>query len=92
MAAAGYPGPIAKGDAIVGLDAALGAAKVFHAGTTLQGGQVVTSGGRVLCVVARGDTVGEAQAQAYAAVRKIGWKGVQFRNDIGYRAIARERS
>ncbi|PPE74056.1 phosphoribosylamine--glycine ligase [Solimonas fluminis] len=92
MAAAGYPGPIAKGDAIVGLDAALGTAKVFHAGTTLQGGQVVTSGGRVLCVVARGDTVGEAQAQAYAAVRKIGWKGVQFRNDIGYRAIARERS
>jgi phosphoribosylamine--glycine ligase len=92
MAAAGYPGPIAKGDAIVGLDAALGPAKVFHAGTTQKDGQVVTSGGRVLCVVARGDTVGEAQALAYAAVRKIGWQGVQFRNDIGYRAIARERS
>ncbi len=92
MAAAGYPGPIAKGDAIVGLDAPMGPAKVFHAGTTLQDGQVVTSGGRVLCVVARGDTVGEAQALAYAAVRKIGWQGAQFRNDIGYRAIARERS
>ena len=92
MAAAGYPGPIAKGDAIVGLDAPMGPAKVFHAGTTLQDGKVVTSGGRVLCVVARGDTVGEAQALAYAAVRKIGWQGAQFRNDIGYRAIARERS
>ncbi|AXQ31827.1 phosphoribosylamine--glycine ligase [Solimonas sp. K1W22B-7] len=90
MAAAGYPGPIAKGDAIVGLDAPMGAAKVFHAGTTQKDGQVVTSGGRVLCVVARGDTVGEAQALAYAAVRKIGWSGAQFRNDIGYRAIARE--
>ncbi|MDM4770416.1 phosphoribosylamine--glycine ligase [Solimonas sp. SE-A11] len=92
MASAGYPGPIAKGDAIVGLDVPMGPAKVFHAGTTLKDGQVVTSGGRVLCVVARGDTVGEAQALAYAAVRKIGWQGVQFRNDIGYRAIARERS
>ena len=92
MAASGYPGPIAKGDAIVGLDAPMGAAKVFHAGTTLKDGQILTSGGRVLCVVARGDSVGEAQTLAYAAVRKIGWSGVQFRGDIGYRAIARERS
>ncbi|HSW11560.1 MAG TPA: phosphoribosylamine--glycine ligase [Solimonas sp.] len=92
MAAAGYPGPIAKGDAIVGLDAQMGVAKVFHAGTAQKDGQVVTSGGRVLCVVARGDSVGAAQALAYSALHKIGWKGVQFRNDIGYRAIAREKS
>lgn len=92
MAAAGYPGPIRKGDAIVGLDANLGVAKVFHAGTAQQDGAVVTSGGRVLCVVARGDTVGQAQAQAYAAVRKIGWSGAQYRSDIGYRAIERENS
>jgi phosphoribosylamine--glycine ligase len=91
MAAAGYPGPIRKGDAIVGLDANLGVAKVFHAGTARDGDAVVTSGGRVLCVVARGASVGEAQLLAYAALRKIGWAGAQYRGDIGYRAIDRER-
>jgi len=90
MAAAGYPGTIRKGDAIDGLDAALAPAKVFHAGTALKDGRVVTSGGRVLCVVARGASVREAQAIAYAAVRQIGWEGAQYRSDIGYRAIARE--
>lgn len=90
MAAAGYPGTIRKGDAIHGLDAALAPAKVFHAGTALKDGRVVTSGGRVLCVVARGANVREAQAAAYAAVRQIRWEGAQFRRDIGYRAIARE--
>nr|WP_281784513.1 phosphoribosylamine--glycine ligase [Sinimarinibacterium flocculans] len=90
MAAGGYPGTPRKGDAISGLDDDLGAAKVFHAGTTERDGQVVTSGGRVLCVVARGDTVRAAQQTAYAAVKQIGWDGVQYRRDIGYRAIARE--
>jgi phosphoribosylamine--glycine ligase len=90
MAAAGYPGTVQKGDAISGLDAALAPAKVFHAGTSDQNGQAITSGGRVLCVVARGDTVREAQQQAYAAVKQIQWNGVQYRSDIGYRAIARE--
>ena len=90
MAAAGYPGAPAKGDAIDGLDADLGDAKVFHAGTADKAGRVVTSGGRVLCVVARGDTVRAAQQAAYAAVKKISWAGVQYRNDIGHRAIARE--
>ncbi|NGY05490.1 phosphoribosylamine--glycine ligase [Solimonas terrae] len=91
MAAAGYPGPIRKGDVIRGLDAIGDGAKVFHAGTQLRDdGSVVTSGGRVLCVVARGATVRAAQQQAYAAVVAIDWDGVQYRRDIGYRAIARE--
>ncbi len=90
MAAAGYPGTPRKNDIINGLDAELGAAKVFHAGTAEQDGRVVTSGGRVLCVVARGDSVRAAQQAAYAAVGKIGWDGVQYRRDIGFRAIARE--
>jgi phosphoribosylamine---glycine ligase len=92
MAAAGYPGAPRKNDVIVGLDAGLGAAKVFHAGTTERDGAVVTSGGRVLCVVARGDSVRAAQQTAYAAVHKIRWDGVQYRSDIGYRAIAREKN
>lgn len=90
MAAAGYPGTPQKGDVIHGLDADLGSAKVFHAGTREDDGKVVTSGGRVLCVVAKGDTVQAAQTAAYAAVDKIDWTGVQFRRDIGYRAIARQ--
>ena len=92
MAAGGYPGTIRKNDPIHGLDAAFGAdAKVFHAGTTLRDGQVVTSGGRVLCVCGLGPDVGAAQRAAYAAVGKIGWEGAHFRSDIGYRAIAREQ-
>lgn len=91
MAAAGYPGAIRKGDVIDGLDAVPANAKVFHAGTQLRAdGDVVTSGGRVLCVVARGATVREAQTLAYAAVDAIRWDGAQYRRDIGYRAIARE--
>ncbi len=90
MAAGGYPGTPRKNDAISGLDADLGEAKVFHAGTAERDGAVVTSGGRVLCVVARGDSVRVAQRVAYEAVQKIHWDGAQFRSDIGYRAIARE--
>jgi phosphoribosylamine--glycine ligase len=66
--------------------------KVFHAGTQLANGKVVTNGGRVLCAVGMGTDVGEAQRAAYALCDQIKWNGVQFRRDIGYRAIARESS
>lgn len=93
MAAAHYPETPRTGDAISGLDAPppMGA-KVFHAGTRLDdAGRVVTSGGRVLCVCALGETVAAAQRDAYAAVATIGWDGEFHRSDIGWRAIARER-
>ncbi|WP_346838735.1 phosphoribosylamine--glycine ligase [Microbulbifer sp. SAOS-129_SWC] len=93
LAANGYPGSYRKGDAITGLDRAdSDNAKVFHAGTALDGERVVTSGGRVLCATALGDTVAEAQANAYQAAKAIHWDGVFFRKDIGYRAIAREEA
>ncbi|WP_411833145.1 phosphoribosylamine--glycine ligase [Pseudoxanthomonas mexicana] len=91
MAAANYPESPRTGDAIEGLDAPLpDDAKVFHAGTQLRDGRVVTSGGRVLCVAALGDSVADAQAHAYAAMRSIRWEGEFHRHDIGWRAIARE--
>jgi len=92
LAAGGYPGDYAKGDVIEGLDdAAALDGKVFHAGTALNDqGQVVTAGGRVLCATAIGRTVSEAQQQAYRLAEKIRWNGCFYRNDIGYRAIARE--
>lgn len=93
MAAGGYPGSYAKGAVISGLDGLdSDTVKVFHAGTAEQDGQVITSGGRVLCVTALGDSVSEAQRRAYAAVDAIGWDGAFYRRDIGYRAIAREKS
>jgi phosphoribosylamine--glycine ligase len=102
MAAGGYPESYAKGDAITGLPAlpSSGGAssggssadsKVFHAGTALHDGEVVTNGGRVLCAVALGDTTAEAQREAYALVEQIKWKGAYYRTDIGYRAVERER-
>ncbi|MGA9220965.1 MAG: phosphoribosylamine--glycine ligase [Pseudomonas graminis] len=92
LAAGGYPADYAKGDEIHGLDAAAALpGKVFHAGTALQDGRIVTSGGRVLCATALGDSVGDAQKQAYELAAKIDWKGCFYRTDIGYRAIARER-
>jgi phosphoribosylamine--glycine ligase len=92
LAAGGYPSSYKKGFAISGLDGADSASqKVFHAGTAISGDDVVTSGGRVLCVVGLGDSVAEAARQAYAAADKIDWQGVYCRRDIGYRAIARER-
>jgi phosphoribosylamine--glycine ligase len=91
MAAGGYPGAYKKGDAIAGLPATDAPdAKVFHAGTALKDGGVVTNGGRVLCVTALGATVGAAQKRAYEVVRRISWTSAQYRTDIGYRAIARE--
>ncbi|RMF98793.1 MAG: phosphoribosylamine--glycine ligase [Gammaproteobacteria bacterium] len=92
MAAGGYPGNYRKGDRIDGLPASLPEhLKVFHAGTQLVDGQVVTSGGRVLCVVALGDSVTAARDEAYALVERIHWPDVYYRRDIGYRAIAREQ-
>ncbi|MDH5300522.1 MAG: phosphoribosylamine--glycine ligase [Gammaproteobacteria bacterium] len=92
LAAGGYPGDYAKGDVISGLDGADTAdAKIFHAGTTSQNGEVVTAGGRVLCATALGNSVGEAQRKAYQLADKIRWKGLLMRRDIGYRAIDREK-
>jgi phosphoribosylamine---glycine ligase len=91
LAAEGYPDTVRKGDPIAGLDlAAKLPGKVFHAGTKLEGGRIVTSGGRVLCAVGLGDTVFAAKADAYGLVDVISWRGMQCRRDIGYRAIARE--
>lgn len=93
MAAGGYPGSYAKGVAMQGLpEQAAENCKVFHAGTTLNDGQVCTSGGRVLCVVGLGESVAEARDVAYAQVQAIDWQDVYYRNDIGHRAIAREQS
>jgi phosphoribosylamine--glycine ligase len=92
LAAGGYPAGYNKGDAI-SLPADDGAdRKVFHAGTKLDGDDVVTAGGRVLCATALGNSVSEAQQQAYELAAQIDWKDVFYRKDIGYRAIAREQS
>ena len=91
LAAGGYPDAYNKGDAISGLDDCdTEISKVFHAGTTEKDGQVVTNGGRVLCAVALGSSVTEAQGRAYDTVKKIHWHNMYYRTDIGYRAIARE--
>lgn len=87
MAAHGYPAAPRKGDAITGLPAGAPDLQVFHAGTTLQDGQLLTSGGRVLCVTALGDSVRLAQQRALAAVGQVQFDGAQWRNDIGHRAI-----
>jgi phosphoribosylamine--glycine ligase len=93
LAAAGYPDTVRKGDVIEGLErAAQLPGKVFHAGTRLEAGKVVTNGGRVLCAVGLGETVLQAQRAAYALAEPIHWTGEQYRRDIGYRAVARERS
>ena len=92
LAAGGYPASYDKGDVINGLDAVMEeGVKVFHAGTAARDGEVVTSGGRVLCVCALGNDVAEAQRRAYQAVDRISWKGMYCRRDIGHRAIARMR-
>jgi phosphoribosylamine--glycine ligase len=92
LAAAAYPDTVRKGDVVEGLErAAQLPGKVFHAGTRLEAGKVVTNGGRVLCAVGLGATVAEAQRQAYALAAPIHWAGIQYRRDIGYRAVARER-
>jgi phosphoribosylamine---glycine ligase len=91
MAAGGYPDAYRQGDPISGLDVAAGRpGKVFHAGTRAKGTQIVTAGGRVLCAVGLGESVRAAHHQAYNLVRAIHWNLVQYRLDIGYRAIERE--
>lgn len=94
MASGGYPADdYLKGQVISGLDAAAKLdGKVFHAGTSLQGDTIINTGGRVLCATALGDTVAEAQANAYALAKPISWKGCFYRKDIGYRAVEREQN
>jgi phosphoribosylamine--glycine ligase len=91
LAAEGYPEQARSGDAIAGLDetAAL-PGKVFHAGTRIQDDRVLTAGGRVLCAVGLGNGIAEAQRAAYALVDCLSWKGMQYRRDIGWRAIQRK--
>jgi phosphoribosylamine--glycine ligase len=86
MAAAGYPDAPVKGDVIDGIPPETPECVTFHAGTTVVGGKLQTSGGRVLCVVGLGDSVKMAQKQAYETVEKIHFNGVQYRRDIGWRA------
>ncbi|VUD40358.1 Phosphoribosylamine--glycine ligase [Thalassocella blandensis] len=91
LAAGGYPGTYEKGQVISGLSGLdTETTKVFHAGTKLDGNDVVTAGGRVLCATALGNSVSEAQKNAYAIAEKIQWKDSFYRKDIAYRAVARE--
>jgi phosphoribosylamine--glycine ligase len=88
LAAAGYPDAPRTGDAIAGLeDAARLPGKVFHAATRQDAGRIVTAGGRVLCAVGLGDGVAAAQRAAYELVGRIRWDGMQYRRDIGWRAL-----
>jgi len=91
MAAGGYPGKYRKDDRIAGLDLAWpDEIKVFHAGTRLEDGQVVTNGGRVLCVTAVGETLAKARGEVYRWLPQIGFRDAYYRTDIGHRALARE--
>lgn len=90
LAAGGYPADYKKGLVISGIPEAQEGLKVFHAGTAEKNGQVVTSGGRVLCATALGHSVTEAQQKAYELAKKVSWEGMFHRHDIAYRAIARE--
>jgi phosphoribosylamine--glycine ligase len=91
LAATGYPDAVCLGDVIEGLaNAAQRPGKLFHAGTRCEQDRIVTSGGRVLCAVGLGETVGAAHSAAYRLVESIHFRGMQLRHDIGYRAIARE--
>ncbi len=89
LAAAGYPDSPRKGDTIVGIPEESTDSLTFHAGTSLEGSTLKTAGGRVLCVVGLGDSVRVAQKHAYEAVEKIRFDGMQFRQDIGWRALKR---
>jgi phosphoribosylamine--glycine ligase len=92
LAAGGYPGSYDKGMVITGLDTAdTDNTKVFHAGTASNNGDIVTNGGRVLCVTGLGDSIAEARSNAYSGVDKIHWQGAIHRRDIGWRALAREK-
>jgi phosphoribosylamine--glycine ligase len=90
QACGGYPLDYQRGDVIGGLDDDLPDTKVFHAGTRATADGVVTSGGRVLCVVGWGDGIAEAHRRAYERAGRIDWRGLQYRRDIGHRALARQ--
>ena len=92
LAAAGYPDAPRKGDAISGLDVARDDCKIFHAATAQEGERIVTAGGRVLCVTALGETLRQAQRTAYAAVGGIHFDGMQYRSDIGHRALGARKT
>jgi phosphoribosylamine--glycine ligase len=98
LAAGGYPDAYPKGKVISGLDTPLdtaappAAAKIFYAGTAMDGANVVTNGGRVLCATAMGATVSDAQTNAYKLAANISWDGMYYRKDIGWRAISREQN
>ncbi|TCM67023.1 phosphoribosylamine--glycine ligase [Acinetobacter calcoaceticus] len=93
LAAEGYPETARTGVVIHGLDTELPESKVFHAGTALnEKGEIITAGGRVLCVTAIGDSIADAQAKALQLCETVGFAGAQYRLDIGYRAIAREQA
>lgn len=90
LAAHGYPDAPRKGDRINGIPAETEQAVTFHAGTTLDGDKLTTSGGRVLCVVGLADSVREAQQHAYDTINQINFEGMQYRRDIGFRALNRK--
>ena len=92
LAAAGYPDAPKKGDVVTGLPATGEDFRVFHSGTALKDGAILTSGGRVLCVTALGDSIRVAQRRAYEVVEGIRFDGMQYRRDIGGRAVAARRS
>jgi len=87
MAANGYPGDYAKGEVIGGLGERSPQVKVFHAGTAISGDNVISNGGRVLAITARGETLADAHARAYARLKRIDWPGGFARSDIGWRAL-----
>ena len=91
LAAAGYPEEPRRGDAIDGLPKPAEDCRVFHAGTKLEGGRLVTSGGRILCVTALGDSIRMARGRAYETVERIRFAGMQYRRDIGHRALGKNR-
>ncbi|HEY6241250.1 MAG TPA: phosphoribosylamine--glycine ligase [Burkholderiales bacterium] len=91
LAASGYPDVPKKGDFVTGLPSPAEDFRVFHSGTALKDGTIVTSGGRVLCVTALGDTIKMAQRRAYDVGKGIRFDGMQYRRDIGHRAIAAKR-
>jgi phosphoribosylamine--glycine ligase len=93
MAAAGYPESVRHGDVIEGLERAVRLpGKIFHAGTQLESGKVLTNGGRVLCAVGLGDGIAAARRAAYALADSVHWPGVHYRRDIGHRALSAARA
>ncbi|HYL26041.1 MAG TPA: phosphoribosylamine--glycine ligase, partial [Burkholderiales bacterium] len=91
LAAAGYPDEPRKGDRIQGIPAPTSDCRVFHAGTKLEDGNLVTTGGRVLCVTALGDSLRIARGRAYETIERIRYDGMQYRRDIGHRALKKSR-